>query len=74
MCFQGSFMNVAYTLGNGETVKILNDEKIYLANQICKQNSDRFYGIAADENNILVCEYGENGSDVEVVVYKKRGK
>lgn len=69
---KGSFINLEYTLPSGEVVKMLDDEKIYLANQICKQDSDRCYGLAADENNLLVCEYGEGGSQAEIIVYKKR--
>lgn len=70
---KGSFINLEYTLPSGQVIKFWNDERIYLGNQICKKNSDRCYGLTADENYLLVCEYGENGSDAEVVIYKKRG-
>lgn len=50
----------------------MDDNKIYLGNQICKKNSSRCYGLTADENYLLVCEYGDGGSDAEIVVYKKR--
>lgn len=69
---KGSFINLTYTLENGQTVKLLNDNKIYLGNQICKKDSNRCYGLAADENYILVCEYGDNGYNAEIVVFKKR--
>ena len=68
----GSYINVEYALPSGQTVKLLNDGKVYLGNQICKKGSDRCYGLAADENHLLVCEYGENGSDAEIILYKKR--
>ena len=68
----GSFVNLAYTLPGGQVIKFWDDKRIYLGNQICKKNSDRCYGLTADENHLLVCEYGEGGSDPEIVVYKKR--
>lgn len=69
---KGSFVNLTYTLANGQIVKLLDDDKIYLGNQLPKKDSDRCYGLAADESYLLVCEYGENGSDAEIVVYKRR--
>ena len=68
----GSFVNLAYPLPNGQSVKLLEDEKMYLGNQIEKRGSSRCYGIVADENMLLVCEYGEGGSDAEIILYKKR--
>ena len=68
----GSFINLEYTLPSGQTMKLWDDERIYLGNQICKKNSDRCYGLTADENYLLVCEYGDDGSDAEIVVYKRR--
>jgi len=68
----GAYINSEFQLPSGQTVKFWDDSRIYLGNQICKKNSSRCYGIAADENHLLVCEYGENGSDAEVVLYKKR--
>jgi hypothetical protein len=32
----------------------------------------RCYGLTADENYLLVCEYGENGKDPEIVVFRRR--
>ena len=46
-----------------------------MGNQLCKKDgSGRCYGLTADENYLLVCEYGENGSDPEIVVYRRRRK
>lgn len=67
----GSYINLEYALPNGQTVRFLKDEKVYLGNQLHKRNSDRCYGLAADENFLLVCEYGEGGCDAEIVLYKK---
>jgi hypothetical protein len=69
---EGSFVNLEYTLPGGQAIKFWDDNRIYLGNQLEKQNSDRCYGLTADENYLLVCEYGENGSDAEIVVYQKR--
>lgn len=69
---RGSFVNLEYTLPNGRTVKFLDDDKIYLGNQVHKRGSGRCYGIAADEKFLLVCEYGDGGTDPEIVVYQKR--
>ena len=69
---KGSFVNLEYALASGQTIKFWEDDKIYLGNQICKENSNRCYGLTADENYLLVCEYGDNGSDPEIIVYKKR--
>lgn len=69
---RGSFINLEYALPGGQTVKLLEDGRIYLGNQVCKKGSDRCYGLAADENRLLVCEYGEGGSDAEIILYKKR--
>lgn len=68
----GSFVNLTYTLPGGQTIKFWDDNRIYLGNQLCKHNSDRCYGITADENYLLICEYGADGSDAQIVVFKKR--
>ena len=68
---QGSYINMAYTLPNGQTVRLLEDGKVYLGNQLHREGTDRCYGIAADETHLLVCEYGDGGTDPEIVVYKK---
>lgn len=68
----GAYINLAYPV-NGRTVRLLDDDKIYYANQICK-GGGRCYGIAADERYLLVCEYGDLGADPEIVVYKRRSR
>ena len=69
---RGSFVNLEYDLHGTQKIKFWDDDSIYLGNQLCKKGSDRCYGLTADENYLLVCEYGENGSDPEIIVYKKR--
>ena len=69
----GSFINLAYTLQNGETVKFLDDRSTYLGNQLpCEFGGDRCFGLAANMEFLLVCTYEENGANPELVLYKKR--
>ncbi len=68
----GSYINLPFPLANGSTVQFLKDDDIYLGNQVEQADSDRCYGVAANEDFILVCEYGCNGSDPEIVLYKRR--
>lgn len=67
----GSYLNLECKLPNGQTAKILNDNKKYYANQIDIIGSDRCYGVAADENMIAVFTYGCDGVDAELVLWKK---
>ena len=68
----GAYVNLEYTLPNGEKMKLLDDTKIYLGYQLEKSDSDRCYGLVADNSYLLVCEYGCNGAEPEIIVYKKR--
>ena len=69
----GRFINMEYRLPNGMIVKFLDDGATYLGNQLaCEFGGDRCFGIAANMDFLLVCTYGENGADPELVVYKKR--
>ncbi len=69
----GSYVNLEYRLPNGAKVKFLNDQTTYLGNQLeCELGGDRCFGVLANMDFILVCTYGEGGSDPELVLYKKR--
>lgn len=68
---KGSFANLAYTLPGGQTAQFWDDNKIYFGNQIHKAGSHRCYGILADETHLMVSEYGDGGSDAEVVLFKR---
>ena len=69
----GSFINLEYTLPNGEKVKFLDDKASYLGNQLaCEFGGSRCFGIAANMQFLLVCTYEENGADPELVIYKRR--
>lgn len=69
---QGFFVNLAYPLPGGEAVKFLDDRKIYLGTQIELADTGICCGVAADTNFILVCSYGADGSQPELIAYKKR--
>ena len=72
----GEFVNMDYPLPNGKHTKLLDDNETYLGNQVeCLFNDDeikKFYGILANMSFLLVCEYEENGSNPELIIYKKR--
>lgn len=71
----GAYVNLAYPMANGKTVKLLDDNDIYLGNQLeCEFNDGELikcYGLVAGLDFILVSEYGENCSSPEIVVFKK---
>ena len=72
----GSFVNLSYPMPNGENIKLLDDNQIYLGNQVESEFNDgeiiRCFGILANMNFILVSEYGANGDNPEIIIYKKR--
>ena len=72
----GAFVNLSYHMPNGEFVKLLDDNEIYLGNQVeCEFNDDsiiRCFGIVANMNFILISEYGPDGDNPELIMYKKR--
>lgn len=68
----GAFINMEYTLPNGEKVKFLDDRQTYLGSQLESEFGGRCVGIAANMDFLLVCTYEENGENPELVIYKKR--
>ena len=68
----GEFVNIEYTLPNGEKVKFLDDKQTYLGNQLESESENRCFGIVASMDFLLVCTYEENGENPELVIYKKR--
>lgn len=67
----GSYLNLEVELPSGIKTKLLDDNKKYYANQIDIENSNKCYGVAADEDFIVVYKYGCNGSDAELVQIKR---
>ena len=69
----GSYINLEYPLPNGGTVKFLDDSATYLGTQLeCEFGGDRYFGVAANMEFILVCTYGKDLDAPELVIYKKR--
>lgn len=68
----GEFVNLPYTLPSGNNVQFLDNQKIYLGAQIEFADMGICYGVVADANFILVSSYSANGSQPELVAYKKR--
>ena len=66
----GEFVNLEYTLPNGEKVKFLDDNATYHGNQL--EGESKCYGIVANMDFLLVCTYEENGENPELVMYRKR--
>lgn len=68
---RGAFVNLSYPLPGGQTAAFWDDNKIYFGNQLHKRGSDRCYGVVADERYLLVAEYGDGGSQPEIVIFKR---
>ena len=72
----GCFVNLSYPMPNGENIKLLDNNDIYLGNQVESEFNDgeiiRCFGILANMNFILVSEYGANGDNPEIIIYRKR--
>lgn len=72
----GSFINLEYNLPNNKKQKFINDNEAYLGTQVeCEFNdgsTKRFFGLLANMSFLLVCEYNEDLSNPELIIYKKR--
>ncbi len=69
----GSYVNLAYPLPGGLSVKFLDDQTSYLGNQLeSEDDPGRCFGVLANKDFILVSSYGCDGADPELLLYKKR--
>lgn len=69
----GSYVNLAYPLPSGVSVKFLDDRTTYLGNQLeSTLEGKRCFGVLANAEFLLVCSYGAEGADPELLLYKKR--
>ncbi len=69
----GSYVNLEYPLPSGMKAKFLNDGTTYLGNQLEPEfGGDRCFGVLANMDFILICTYGKDGADPELVLFKKR--
>ena len=69
----GKYVNLEYRLPNGTMVKFLDDEKTYLGNQLESEfGGERCFGVLADMDFIMICTYEDQGTNPELLLYKKR--
>ncbi len=68
---KGEFVNVESLMPNGKKAKILDDSKMYYTAELPKLNSERCYGLVTDKKQLVVFEYGKNGADSELIIWKK---
>lgn len=68
----GAFVNLEYPLPSGQRVKLLDDKRIYLGCQIEFADLGVCYGVVADTGFLLLCSYSRDGSEPELIAYKKR--
>lgn len=72
----GEMINLEYNLPSGEKVKFLNNQESYFGTQVESifntDESKKCFGIACNMNFILICEYGENGTNPELILFKQR--
>ncbi len=70
----GNYVNLEYPVPGGK-VKFLCDDETYLGTQVentLDENKETCYGVIARENFLLVCRYGQNAVDPELIIYKSR--
>ena len=69
----GSYVNLAYPLPSGESVRFLRDGTTYLGNQLeSEADVGRCFGVLACVDFILICSYEAEGANPELLLYKKR--
>ncbi len=68
----GKYVNLEYMLPNGNLVKFLDDSKTYLGNQLENEfDSERYFGVIANMEFLLISTYKKDGLNPELVLYKK---
>ena len=69
----GAYVNLEYPLPGGMKARFLDDRTTYLGNQLeSGLEEGRCFGVLANMDFILICTYGCDGADPELVLYKKR--
>ena len=69
----GKYVNLAYRLPGGASVQFLDDRTTYLGNQLESEfEAGKCFGVLANMDFILVCTYGKEGANPELLLYKKR--
>ncbi len=70
----GNYVNLEYPVPGG-AVKFLKDDEVYLGTQVKNlfdESGKSCFGVIARENFILICTYSVNGTEPELVLYKRR--
>ncbi len=62
----GAYVNMESSLLDGEKKKVLDDNKMYLCCQV-EINEEECYGVAADEERIVVYRYKNEGEESSIV-------
>ncbi len=69
----GKFVNLEYRLPNGAKVKFLDDQTTYLGNQLESEIVEGLcFGVLANMDFILISTYEKDGTNPELILYKKR--
>lgn len=69
----GKYVNLEYPLPGGNSAKFLDDGTTYLGNQLESEfGGDRCFGVLANMDFILICTYQAEGTNPELLLYKKR--
>ncbi len=69
----GKYVNLEYRLPSGISVKFLDDQTTYLGNQLESEfDGERCFGVIANMEFIMICTYGLDGENPELILYKKR--
>lgn len=68
---KGDSLNIECRLPNGETAKILDDNKMYYFAELPKSGSERFFGLVTDKKQLAVFEYSSDFADAELIIWKR---
>lgn len=69
----GKYVNLDYRLPSGAKVKFLDDGTTYLGTQLEPEfGGGRCFGVLANMDFILISTYEAEGTNPELVLYKKR--
>ncbi len=69
----GSDVDLAYPLPNGKTANFLDGNTTYLGARLEPLfGGDRFFGVLANNDFLLIATYEKDGENPELVLYKKR--
>ena len=71
---KGEYVNLSYPLPSGDFARFFENDRVIFANQIEGAGNGRCFGLCADDNYLMVCTYGENGADPEIICYRRRTK